>query len=80
MLPKVVIYYHYRAVGRSENPGVPAVLNLWHTNKLTIERALIPISADTIYHVVANSNMSCLEGHDGFFRLLMKGIVNPYVL
>ena len=26
------------------------------------------------YHKVASSNTSCLEGHDGFFRLLMKEI------
>ena len=32
-----------------------------------------------IYHKVASSNMSHLEAHAGFFRLLMKGIFNPYV-
>jgi hypothetical protein len=26
------------------------------------------------------SNMSCLEAHAGFFRLLLKGIFDPYAL
>ena len=29
---------------------------------------------------VASSNTSCLEAHAGFFRLLIKGIFNPYLL
>ena len=33
-----------------------------------------------IYRKVASSNMSRLEAHTGFFRLLMKGIFDPYVL
>ena len=33
-----------------------------------------------IYRKVASSNMSRLEAHKGFFRLLMKGILDPYVL
>ena len=32
------------------------------------------------YHKVASSNMSHLEAHAGFFRLLMKRIFDPYVL
>ena len=32
------------------------------------------------YHKVASSNMSRLEAHAGFFRLLKKGIFDPYVL
>ena len=32
----------------------------------------------SIYHKVANSNMSCLEAHEGFFRMLMKGIFDLY--
>ena len=32
------------------------------------------------YRKVASSNMSCLEAHAGFFRLLMKWIFDPYVL
>ena len=33
-----------------------------------------------IYHKVAGSNTSRLEAHTGFFRLLMKGIFDSYVL
>ena len=32
------------------------------------------------YHKVTSSNTSRLEAHDGFFRLLMKGIFDPYIL
>ena len=32
------------------------------------------------YCKVASSNTSRLEAHAGFFRLLMKGIFDPYVL
>ena len=32
------------------------------------------------YHKVASSNKSRLEAHAGFFRLLMKGIFDVYVL
>ena len=32
------------------------------------------------YCKVASSNMSRLEAHAGFFRLIMKGIIDPYVL
>ena len=32
------------------------------------------------YRKVASSNMSCLEAHAGFFRLLMKALFNPYVM
>ena len=31
------------------------------------------------YCKVASSNKSCLEAHAGFYRLLMKGIFNPYI-
>ena len=33
-----------------------------------------------VLYTVASSNMSCLEAHVGFFRLLMKGIFDPYAL
>ena len=33
-----------------------------------------------MYRKVASSNPSCLEAHDDFFRLLTKGIFDPYVL
>ena len=32
------------------------------------------------YRKVTSSNTSCLEAYAGFFRLLMKGIFDPYVL
>ena len=32
------------------------------------------------YRKVASSNTSHLEAHDDFFRLLMKGFFDPYVL
>ena len=32
------------------------------------------------YRKVLSSNTSHLEAHAGFFRLLMKGILDPYVL
>ena len=32
------------------------------------------------YRKVASSNTSCFEALAGFFRLLMKGIFDPYVL
>ena len=31
-----------------------------------------------VYRKVASANTSCLEAHAGFFRLLMKGIFDPY--
>ena len=33
-----------------------------------------------LYHKVASTNTSRSEAHAGFFRLLMKGIVDSYVL
>ena len=38
------------------------------------------IDKNLIYRKVASSNTSRLEPHAGFFRLLMKGIFDPYVL
>ena len=38
------------------------------------------IHIEKYYRKVASSNMSCLEAHAGFFRLLMKGIYGPYAL
>ena len=32
------------------------------------------------YSKVASSNTSCLDAHAGFFRLLIKGILDPYAL
>ena len=36
-------------------------------------------ASESEYHKVASPNTSCLEAHAGFFRLLVKGIFNPYV-
>ena len=33
-----------------------------------------------IYRIVANASWSCFEAHVGLFRLLRKGIFDPYVL
>ena len=40
----------------------------------------VPSAKIVKYRKVASSNMSRLEAHVGFFRLLMKGIFEPYVL
>ena len=37
-------------------------------------------SSAIIYRKVASSNTSRLEPHPGFYRLLMKGIFDAYVL
>ena len=37
-------------------------------------------SNSLIHSKVESSNTSRLEAHAGFFRLLMKGILDPYVL
>ena len=38
------------------------------------------IQLNSTYRKVTISNTSRLEAHAGFFRLLMKGIFDPYVL
>ena len=38
------------------------------------------LKSANIYRKVTSSNRACLEVHAGFFRLLMKGIFDPYVL
>ena len=35
---------------------------------------------ETLYYKVTSPNASCLEAHAGLFRLLIKGIFDPYVL
>ena len=45
------------------------------------QKSTIECKFDRItYCKVANSNTSHLETHAGFFRLLIKGILDPYVL
>ena len=39
-----------------------------------------PLKSPETYCRVASSNTSRLEAHAVFFRLLMKGIIDPYVL
>ena len=46
---------------------------VWYTNKINIIDF-------TIYRKVASSNTSHLEAHAGFFRLLIEGIFDPYLL
>ena len=48
-------------------------ISYWACKTDTNHKALIN------YHKVASSNTSRLEAHAGFFRLLMKGIFDPYV-
>ena len=38
------------------------------------------MTAYLLYRKVTSSNTSRLEAHASFFRLLMKGIFDPYVL
>ena len=38
------------------------------------------VEQQNYYCKVASSNTSRLEAHEGFFRLFMKGILDPYVL
>ena len=47
-------------------------------HEVTFNHILDPIN--TVYRKVASSNTSRLEAHESFFRLLMKGIFDPYVL
>ena len=36
--------------------------------------------AEKYYRIVASASSSRLEAHTGLFRLLMKGVFDPYVL
>ena len=47
---------------------------IWNSCSFTI------LDLKVIYRKVASSNMSCLEAHAGFFRLLMKGIFELFLL
>ena len=40
----------------------------------------IGIYVSIVYRIVASSSPSRIEAHAGLFRLLMKGIFDPYVL
>ena len=41
---------------------------------------LVDVFIEIKYPKVTSSNTSRLEAHAGFFRLLMKGIFDPYLL
>ena len=41
---------------------------------------LVDVFIEIKYPKVASYNTSRLEAHEGFFRMLMKGIFDPYVL
>ena len=65
---------------------IPSIFDIWLSSldimddfKL-ISRTAIFRFGEINYRKVAISNTSCLLAHIGFFRLLMKGIFNPYVL
>ena len=62
---------------REANPGPQSGLRLMLAPKLGVDFIALAV---TKYRKVASSNTSCLEAHAGFFRLLMKGIFDPYVL
>jgi hypothetical protein len=52
-------------------------------NKIKIILNLVTFrqkSANFVYRIVANASPSRFEAHVGLFRLLMKGIFDPYVL
>ena len=53
-------------------------LNLVPCKNLTISFHLI--LKGIIYSKVVSSNTSCLEANADFFRLLVKGIFDPYIL
>ena len=49
-------------------------------NNFRLTKKFLNTKFDGTYRKVASSNTSRLEAHAGFFRLLMKGIFDPYVL
>ena len=55
----------------------------WIKEKELLERKLSSLGEfafDFKYRKIISSNTSCLEAHECLFRLLMKGIFDPYVL
>ena len=51
-----------------------------HCTSTVISNIVQKYENNCAYRKVASSNTSCLEALAGFFRLLMKGIFDPYVL
>ena len=55
------------------------------TKKLNVrlrayESLLRAVAIHSVYRIVASTSPSCIEAHADLFRLLMKGILDPYVL
>ena len=59
-----------------------AISPIWHYESLVHGKMdlVVLVFRPNTYHKVASSNTSRLEVHAGFFRLLMKGIFDPYDL
>ena len=88
------MFFFYKKLGPTEDQNIIYVtLNLryffFRPGKLTSVGeisnvktlySIIVIPLQLTYCKVESSNTSRLEAHAGFFRLLMKGIFDPYVL
>ena len=51
-------------------------------NKMSFKKSAIFFFSNLAYtsHIVASTSPSCFEAHADLFRLLMKGIFDPYAL
>ena len=61
----------------------PLVLTFQNCRKTQACKCLVCLLSAKVYvyyRKVGSSNTSHLEAHTGFYRLLKKGIFNPYVL
>ena len=56
------------------------IMQLLRGDAEIFKKKIIFFAHEDIYRKIASSNMSRLEAHVGFFRLLMRGIFGPYVL
>ena len=70
----ITILQHHTCYSLSE------ALLLTSINPKYDDKVFIELQDDDEYRKVASSNTSRLEAHAGFFRTLMKGIFDPYVL
>ena len=64
----------------NQNYIIDLQLTNWPVHKLQICKSVLIEFASSKYRKVVSSNMSRLEAHAGFFRLLMKEIFDLYVL
>ena len=48
-------------------------------SQIKIVESQSQFSLDSGINVSLRSNTSCLEAHNGFFRLLIEGIIDPYL-